>query len=59
MMAILCSSLKQVNNCYHGLKVSNYNSVHKENVLAINASGLLCRRLGFIRMLIELDLNVR
>ena len=57
MLAILCSSLKQVNNCYHGRKVSNCKSVHKENVLA-NASGLLCRRLVFIRMLIELELTV-
>ena len=28
---------------YHGRKVSNYKCLHKENVLAINASGLLCR----------------
>ena len=34
------------NNYYHGRKVSNYKSLHKENVLAINASGLLCRRRG-------------
>ena len=47
------------NNYYHGRKVSNYKSLHKENVLAINASGLLCRRRGAIKMLIELDLNVR
>ena len=46
------------NNYYHGRKVSNYKSLHKENVLAINASGLLCRRRGAIKMLIELDLNV-
>ena len=34
----------------------------EENVLAINAkiaSGLLCQRRGAIKMLIELDLNVR
>ena len=53
------SSLKQVNNHYHCRKVSNYKSLHKENVLAINASGLLCRRRGAIKMLIELDLSVR
>ena len=47
------------NNYYHGRKVSNYKSLHKENVLAINASGLLCRRRGAIKMIIELDLNVR
>ena len=54
--------MKQVNNHYHGRKVNNYKSVHKENVLAINAkiaSGLLCQRRGAIKMLIELDLNVR
>ena len=38
MLAILCSSLKQVNSYYHGRKVSNHKSLHKENVLAINAS---------------------
>ena len=32
MMAILSSSLKQVNNYYHGRKESNYKSLHKENV---------------------------
>ena len=54
------SSLEQVNNYYHGRKVSNYcKSFHKEIVLAINASGLLCRRRGAIKMLIELDLNIR
>ena len=60
MLAILWSSLKQVNNYYHSCKVSNYcKSFHKENVLAINASRLFCRRRGAIKMLIELDLNVR
>ena len=59
MLAILWSSLKQENNYYHGRKVSNYKSLHKENVLAINASGLLCRRRGPIKMLIELNLKVR
>ena len=61
MLAILWSSLKQVhlNNYYHGRKVSNYKSSHNENVLAINASGLLCRRRSAVKMLIELDLNVR
>ena len=39
--------------------MSNYKSLHKENVLAINASGLLCQRRGAIRMLIDLDVNVR
>ena len=33
MLAILWSSLKQVNNYYHGRKVSNYKSLHKENVI--------------------------
>ena len=47
------------NNYYHGRKVSNCTSLHKENVLAINTSGLLCRRRGATKMLIELDLNVR
>ena len=46
------------NNYYHGRKVSNYKSLHKENVLAVNASGLLRRRHGATKMLIELDLNV-
>ena len=41
MLAILWSSLKLVNNYYHGRKVSNYKSWHKENVLAKNASWLL------------------
>ena len=50
--------MKQVNNYNHGRKVSNYESLHKENVLAINASGLLCRRRGAIKMLIVLNLNV-
>ena len=39
--------------------MSNYKFLHNENVLAINASGLLCRRRSAIEMLIELDLNVR
>ena len=39
--------------------MSNYKSFHKENVLAINASGLLCRRRDAIKMVIELDLKVR
>ena len=54
--------MKQVNNHYHGHKVSNYKSLHKVKVLVINAkiaSGLLCQRRGGIKMLIELDLNVR
>ena len=59
MLAILWSSLKQVNNYYHGRKVSNYKSLHEENFLIINASGLLYWRRGAIKMLIELDLNVR
>ena len=37
--------------------MSNYKFLHKETVLGINASGLLCRRRGAIKMLIELDLN--
>ena len=44
MLAILWSLLKQVKNYYDGRKVSNYKSLHKENVLAIIASGLLFRR---------------
>ena len=44
---------------YHGRKVRNYKCLHEENVLAVNASGLLCQRRGAIKMLIELDLNVR
>ena len=59
MLAIMWSTLKQVNNHYHCRKVNNYKSLHKENVSAINASGLLCRRRGAIKMLIELDLSVR
>ena len=39
--------------------MSNYKSLHKQNVLAINASGLLCRRRDAKKMLIELDPNVR
>ena len=46
------------NNYYHGRKVSNYKSLHKENNLAVNVSGLLRRRHGATKMLIELDLNV-
>ena len=33
MMAILSSSLKQVNNYYHGRKVSNYKSLPKKKTL--------------------------
>ena len=57
MLAILWSSLNRVNDYYHGRKVNNYKSLHKENVLAINASGLLFQRRGAIKMLIELDLR--
>ena len=41
------------------LKIQRRVKRHKENVLAINASRLLCQRRGAIKMLIELDLNVR
>ena len=37
--------------------MSNYKSLNKISVLAINASGLLCPRRGALKMLIELDLS--